>query len=940
MNQNIPILPNPNETDQGKINRALVESLRQIWFKIGNTSPIDGGREIPSLRTLGKGSTQAAAGDHRHSTIQDSLFSLCDGQGYLLNDGSGNVSWDPTVITGSGTINYVARFLANRVLGPGSIIDDGTNVGVGITPLGKFHVSGTSIFDAPTGAVRILGTAGTLSNTDLGISVSGAGPVFAVADWTTFTKGIFVNTSTGNFGAGISPDASIKASIGGNLNAVSSDDYTFVRAENTSSAKYSFVSALNDDDKQILISRGGTLQPGTTCGVNLANLGQLVSSAGYGLLIQQLELYPIWFATNDSIKMTITAAGNVAIGYTASSYKLQVAGDVNIASTYHYKINGANLSYTDVGADASGAAAAVQTNLTTHIGLTGTSVHGLGSAATHAETDFEAAGTVDAAINGTTGYLLKHTGAHTTGDSSVYDTGVDGVIWMAISGVCHMTCGNDGSGVYFNVVDNGTSHDAIRFQAQTNGAGDYTVLRLDATTNGVIIGQNVYATAPTAMLDIRGSFYVSSSMQVDGDSNLFGHLKFGHSASNNSYVIADSDDSGVYFDVTDNGTSHDAIRLQARTSGAGDYTVLRLDATADGVIIGQNVYSTAPTRALDIYGATAYLALTATSHNQFVIGSDSYGFVVYDDTNDEYRMAIKKSAHGGICIGYQDFNETPPDSGLRIGGSVEIGYATGTHVESGRQLGISASSAYLELRATSYSQMLVGSDVNGLAFYDDTNNDYRAAFRRTRYAGLSIGVNYAGHDAPSDGLIVEGKLGVGSYGGSSKIDVVGDIYATSSAAITVQGDNTDNNGATGVMGTATCSNVIGMAIGVKGYAVKTNGLAYGVYGDGTSADFYSPNNTYAYGSSRRWKKNIRTLSAALAKVHMLRGVEFDWDAHHGGQHSVGFIAEEVGEVLPEAVVYEEGGQYASAMRDSPIISLLVEAVKELRVQIKALETNK
>src|SRR5271157_4463902 len=42
--------------------------------------------------------------------------------------------------------------------------------------------------------------------------------------------------------------------------------------------------------------------------------------------------------------------------------------------------------------DASGAAATVQGNLGTHIGLTGTSVHGLGTASTHAATDFQIAG--------------------------------------------------------------------------------------------------------------------------------------------------------------------------------------------------------------------------------------------------------------------------------------------------------------------------------------------------------------------------------------------------------------------------------------------------------------------------------------------------------------------------------------------------------------------
>jgi hypothetical protein len=46
--------------------------------------------------------------------------------------------------------------------------------------------------------------------------------------------------------------------------------------------------------------------------------------------------------------------GKVGIGTNAPGYKLDVNGDVNIASGSHYKINGTNLSYSDVGAQVAG----------------------------------------------------------------------------------------------------------------------------------------------------------------------------------------------------------------------------------------------------------------------------------------------------------------------------------------------------------------------------------------------------------------------------------------------------------------------------------------------------------------------------------------------------------------------------------------------------------
>ena len=56
----------------------------------------------------------------------------------------------------------------------------------------------------------------------------------------------------------------------------------------------------------------------------------------------------------------------------------------------------------------------------------------------------------------------------------------------------------------------------------------------------------------------------------------------------------------------------------------------------------------------------------------------------------------------------------------------------------------------------------------------------------------------------------------------------------------------------------------------------------------------------------------------------------------GGQHDVGMIAEEVGEVLPEIVGYEENGRDATGMDYSRLTPLLVEAVKALKIEVDQL----
>ena len=121
--------------------------------------------------------------------------------------------------------------------------------------------------------------------------------------------------------------------------------------------------------------------------------------------------------------------------------------------------------------------------------------------------------------------------------------------------------------------------------------------------------------------------------------------------------------------------------------------------------------------------------------------------------------------------------------------------------------------------------------------------------------------------------------------------------------------------------------------GVYGKATWSNGI--GVCGEGGQYDFYATGiGTTPYGtaSSVRWKSDIRPIDDPLEKILRLRGVYFNWDAEHGGEHDVGMVAEEVGEVLPEIVGYEENGIDATGMDYSKLTPLLVEAIKALKIE--------
>jgi hypothetical protein len=79
-------------------------------------------------------------------------------------------------------------------------------------------------------------------------------------------------------------------------------------------------------------------------------------------------------------------------------------------------------------------------------------------------------------------------------------------------------------------------------------------------------------------------------------------------------------------------------------------------------------------------------------------------------------------------------------------------------------------------------------------------------------------------------------------------------------------------------------------------------------------------------SDVRLKENIQPIEGALEKVMSLAGVEFDWI--ESSEHTIGVIAQQVEEVLPELVHTNEEG-YKSVSYGN-LTALLIEAVKELK----------
>jgi Chaperone of endosialidase len=110
----------------------------------------------------------------------------------------------------------------------------------------------------------------------------------------------------------------------------------------------------------------------------------------------------------------------------------------------------------------------------------------------------------------------------------------------------------------------------------------------------------------------------------------------------------------------------------------------------------------------------------------------------------------------------------------------------------------------------------------------------------------------------------------------------------------------------------------------------------------------SGNVTASNVSDRNLKENIVNIKKPLWKVNQINGVTFDWSeaeiSRRGGidgyfvrKHDVGVIAQEIEEILPEAVATRENGY--KAVRYELLIPLLIESIKELNDKLQVVENK-
>lgn len=299
-------------------------------------------------------------------------------------------------------------------------------------------------------------------------------------------------------------------------------------------------------------------------------------------------------------------------------------------------------------------------------------------------------------------------------------------------------------------------------------------------------------------------------------------------------------------------------------------------------------------------------------------GATSYAFL-YTNGGQPLRIQTAWDA-GNVGIGISN-----PDEKLTVNGNIKLDQANannGNLSNGSIKFGAGATGEGMASKRTT------GGNQNGLDFY--TSNTTR----------LSI--------------TADGKVGVGTTSPQERLSIAGNLKVDQED----QNNGDLTNGAikfgSGNTGEGIASkrkpgdNWAGLNF-YTGYAIRMTVANGGNVGIGTTLPEHklhvngsvAGNGNYLNLSDGRFKENVETLPDALATVRNLRGVNFNWKVSDDPNlelpegRQVGFIAQELQQVLPEAVSRGQNGNLSVSY--STVVPVLVEAVKEQQKQIEELK---
>ena len=592
--------------------------------------------------------------------------------------------------------------------------------------------------------------------------------------------------------------------------------------------------------------------------------------SGDALLLNR-ENTPFRFFTNNTERMRITEGGNVGIGTTSPGAKLEVVGDTYLRTQL----------FTDTIRPYSADQLTLLNGNNNYLYVNGKV--GIGTASP--------SGKLHIKPDASSEFIF--TGASTSGYATTF----------------HM----DNTGL--DIGHNSTSR-ALNLKT---GSLD----RLTILGNGNV---GIGTTSPGYTLDVNGSMHstnitIADAVYHEGDTNTY--ISFG------TDTINLNTGGGTRAIINNSGAKFNNDVVVA--GGAA----LSLGERAEPDDLGRTVLIEGAANASNGEGAGR---IFFTEHNSTTAGADSYGLSLYYEGDPNIALpsgfqpnqgnatwALRR--HDNSVNGVPIMSGSRSNSNVQFGGSITLGSGVTLSESTGRAdlLSINSSTGGwggLQITNTSGEgiwSFMVDNDAAGI--YDDQNGDWAVYCVENSYVQLRHN-NSGKLTTTSTGVDVTGTLN--ALGGTVRSQYDGSNYS-----------QLESNASGGVFKA--------LAAGATNILLRSYGESYfngGNVGIGTtspSEKLEVSGNILASGditafSDANLKENVETVSDALDKVKGMRGVTFNKIGEE--KRSVGVIAQELLEVLPEAV-RKSGEHYSVAYGN--IVGVLIEAMKEQQAQIDELK---
>ena len=194
----------------------------------------------------------------------------------------------------------------------------------------------------------------------------------------------------------------------------------------------------------------------------------------------------------------------------------------------------------------------------------------------------------------------------------------------------------------------------------------------------------------------------------------------------------------------------------------------------------------------------------------------------------------------------------------------------------------------------------------------------------------------------AQGNSITGTLPVASGGTGQTSYTNGELLIGNTTGNTLtKATLTAGTGITVTNGTGSITLAIGQAVATNSN-VQFGSLGVGTAASGTTGEIRATNNITAYYSDDRLKTKLGNIDGALDKVCTLNGFYYEANETaqalgYGIKKEVGVSAQEVQAIMPEVVAPAPIDDKYLTVRYERLVPLLVEAIKELRAEIKLLK---